>query len=168
MIRNGILALTTFLCAPAVAQTAPCTDAEYRQFDFWLGEWDVYDFNGTFMEQNSIEKSADGCMIHESTQTSGGNVEQSYSYYKPSTGQWTQFSVGSNAVIEYSGRLNAEGAMALNGYIYHRDERGTRPFKGLWTPQDDGTIVQEFWEKPSQGGDWDIWFNGTAVRPDAG
>lgn len=45
MKQLAVLALCLLACT-ATAQTAdqgspPCSSQEHRQFDFWLGEWDV-------------------------------------------------------------------------------------------------------------------------------
>ena len=81
---------------PAAAAPAACQDAEYRQLDFWVGEWDLTwaqqdgtEGNGT----NSITRSPYGdCVITEnfdgapSLQFKGMSVS---TYSKPA-GQWRQ------------------------------------------------------------------------------
>ena len=62
--------LAALLAAPALAQTPvsappPCTDAAYRQFDFWLGEWIVSDLAGKKQGDNSITREEGGCLILE-------------------------------------------------------------------------------------------------------
>lgn len=37
-----------------------CTATEYREFDFWLGEWEVYAASGTLAGGNSIRSDWDG------------------------------------------------------------------------------------------------------------
>ncbi len=36
-----VLAASNAFAAPD--KTLPCTSPEYRQFDFWIGDWDVYE-----------------------------------------------------------------------------------------------------------------------------
>ena len=31
----------------ALLLAAPCTAPEFRQFDFWVGDWDTYDMSDT-------------------------------------------------------------------------------------------------------------------------
>jgi len=42
----------------------PCTAAEYRQFDFWLGEWDVVSTAGG-SGVNRITRICEGCALRE-------------------------------------------------------------------------------------------------------
>ena len=34
------------LSSAAQLPQKPCSQPEYRQFDFWLGEWEAFDTNG--------------------------------------------------------------------------------------------------------------------------
>ena len=61
------------LAAPAAAQQASapsapaapaCAAAEYHQFDFWAGRWDVYDPKGKMVAHSLIEPVY-GCGIRE-------------------------------------------------------------------------------------------------------
>jgi len=54
MIGQTISVLATLIAAPAVftvraneTPARPCASAEYRQFDFWVGSWDVYPTGGS-------------------------------------------------------------------------------------------------------------------------
>ena len=49
-----------------VAQTpkpAPCVASEYRQFDFWIGDWDVTVLNGKAAGTNLIKPILGGCVL---------------------------------------------------------------------------------------------------------
>src|SRR5437868_4813404 len=46
--------------APAAAQPPSCSAREYRQFDFWIGDWDVLAPDGTRAGQNRVEASDGG------------------------------------------------------------------------------------------------------------
>ena len=48
------------------APTPPTCDApEHRQFDFWVGEWEVRDPSGQVVGTNAISRSYDGCLLVE-------------------------------------------------------------------------------------------------------
>ena len=49
--------------APAVAQQA-CAAGEYRQFDFWVGRWEVT-ANDRVAGHNEITVEEGGCVVHE-------------------------------------------------------------------------------------------------------
>ena len=62
--------------------TEPCTAPEHRQFDFWVGEWQVGP------TQSSITLDASGCTVHEHWK--GQVPGKSISVYDPRDEQWHQ------------------------------------------------------------------------------
>lgn len=73
----------------------PCSTPEFRQFDFWIGEWDVYGTNGKKAGNSRISLILDSCIILEewtSTNATNGIVYsgKSFNKYNPSTKQWQQ------------------------------------------------------------------------------
>jgi hypothetical protein len=164
MIR--LLALALLLAPPAVAQTppiAPCTDPAYRQFDFWLGEWQVNDPAGAKQGDNSITTDEGGCLIVERWKSASGNSGQSYNFFDPGSRQWRQVWVSQGAVIDYAGGLNSAGAMELQGTIRYRDGRSA-PFRGVWSRLPDGSVRQQFDEFDLAKQAWTGWFTGIYRR----
>lgn len=149
----------------------PCMyDEKYREFDFWLGEWEVYgtlDKSGAKAGHNSITRAEQGCLILESWQGAGGSTGMSMNYYDGIKGQWVQRWVsGGGAVIDYAGGLieqDGKNVMRLVGKIYYASklqQPQVRDFRGTWTPLDHG-VVQQFFEESIDGGEtWKVWFNG--------
>lgn len=95
------------------AQAAPprpdCSAAEHRQFDFWLGDWDVVP-NGTPPPagrppaRNTITLIQDGCVLLEDWRA-GVSRGQSFNIYDRSRGQWHQTWVdNAGGLHEYWGR----------------------------------------------------------------
>jgi hypothetical protein len=80
----------------------PClTQQNLRQFDFWVGEWDVYP-NGAnvLVGKSKIEVASGGCMVLENWTAVGGppNVGKSMNYVNPATGKWEQLWIGSGGI----------------------------------------------------------------------
>jgi hypothetical protein len=50
IMRKYILSMTVLISLMQMAQSSfaqvPCNQPVFRQFDFWIGEWDVYNTNG--------------------------------------------------------------------------------------------------------------------------
>jgi hypothetical protein len=71
--------------------TRPCTtDTIYRQFDFWIGDWEVYGAKGKAGESH-IERLLDSCVILENwTSAKFGYTGKSFNTYNASTKQWQQ------------------------------------------------------------------------------
>ncbi len=70
----------------AVAQTpkrAACTAPEYRQFDFWLGDWDTFESNAPdkVTARNHVDSILDACVLREVYEQNDGLVGQSFTIY---------------------------------------------------------------------------------------
>lgn len=107
---------------PAQPAAAPqdCSKASHREFDFWVGTWDVVpnpqavpsalQLHGT----NIIAKEHDGCVIVERWEGSGF-TGSSYSIYDRTRGEWHQTWVDSSGGLhQYWGGLKS-GNMVLVG-----------------------------------------------------
>ncbi len=155
------------LAAPAAAQNPPppppCQDEIYRQFDFWAGEWEVFAKNAQGQDikagENVISIEENGCLLVEHWTNNGGGTGQSYNFIDLATGKWRQIWVSAGSVIDYSGELNNDGAMVLEGEIANRN--GTKaPFRGTWTLQEDGSVRQHFQQYDPENDVWSDWFVG--------
>ncbi|HEY0742941.1 MAG TPA: tetratricopeptide repeat protein [Chryseosolibacter sp.] len=91
----------------------PCmTIPQAREFDFWVGEWDVFQ-NGTNVQvgTSNVEIASGGCMILENWTALGPvpNTGKSINYVNSASGKWEQHWVG-------SGGLNLNNpSMFVNG-----------------------------------------------------
>ncbi|MBB5518191.1 hypothetical protein [Amphiplicatus metriothermophilus] len=168
-MRNAFAAALCLLAAPAAAQSAagPCAEEAYRAFDFWIGEWEVFNRAGEKAGDNSIVAEEDGCLLVERWTGARGGTGQSYNYYDPTTQKWRQIWVSAGFVIDYEGGLNAKGEMVLEGTIAYRDGR-TAPFRGTWTPLENGDVRQFFEQRDAETGAWREWFTGVYKLKSAG
>lgn len=151
----------------AAAQTppaAPCQEGgRYADFDFWVGEWDVSLPDGRQAGTNRIEKSERGCLLVERWTGAGGSTGTSVNFYDPARARWRQLWVSMDGtVIEIEGGLR-DGSMVLEGTLIGRGG-GSQPFRGTWTPNDDGSVRQHFEISEDGGRTWATWFDGRYVR----
>ena len=58
--------------APAAATPQPCSAPQHRQFDYWIGEWDVHDPSGKRVGENRITRIHNGCALLEEWRGNGG------------------------------------------------------------------------------------------------
>ena len=76
----------------------PCSvDPKSKEFDFWIGEWDVYQ-NGTnvLVGHSLVQKIAGECALLENwTALSGTGTGKSLNYYDPVANSWEQDWIGS-------------------------------------------------------------------------
>ena len=94
---------------------APCSSAAHRQFDFWVGEWEVQTPKGTAAGENKVEKILDGCALRESWTATDGSHGTSLTSYDAGAGRWTQTFVDDlGMVLVLDGELR-DGKMVLSG-----------------------------------------------------
>jgi hypothetical protein len=159
------------LAAPSAvhAQTPPSLicqeEAEFREFDFWVGEWEVFNnLSGARAGMNTIEALHGGCVLVESWAGAGGAGGTSINYYDSVRGTWRQYWVSTNYSIEIEGGLDDEGRMVLVGELHDYRQRVAIPFRGTWTPQPDGSVRQLFEQQNTATGEWQVWFDGRYER----
>lgn len=172
---SGVCALAALalfaLPATGLAQNAaqrPCEEGgPYEEFDFWIGDWDVSTPDGKTAGVNSIKAIEGHCVLLENWMGQGGGTGMSINYYDPSTELWNQLWVSPNgAVIRIAGGMK-DGSMVLEGELIGPKGK-SQPFRGTWTPNDDGSVRQFFEISADDGATWTAWFDGTYVRSGAG
>lgn len=69
----------------------PCRAPEFRQFDFWVGDWEVQNPVGQTIGDNQVTLEQNGCLLVEHWK-SGLGVEtgSSFNYYDSFDRQWHQ------------------------------------------------------------------------------
>lgn len=156
-----VLALFGLLVAHA-AVAAGCDGAAYRQFDFWLGDWEVRTLSGKVAGTNRIKAEYDGCVIHERYETGSGYRGESLNTYDSGRKLWHQTWVDNNGrLLLLEGGLR-DGNMVLQGQASDPDGKMTR-HRISWTPRADGTVTQ-LWEALEGEGQWSVVFYGIYWR----
>lgn len=142
----------------------PCAGAAFHAFDFWLGEWQVRTADGKVAGVNRITRQQGNCVLLEQWTGASGSTGMSMNFYSPSTDRWRQvWHSASGALIDISGGWNGE-AMVLTGSIEYVGNATRHPFRGTWSPLEDGR-VRQFFEQSGDGGDtWQAWFEGFYAR----
>ena len=167
-LSSAVLAL----CVPAAlaGQASPprCDAPEYRQLDFWVGDWDVtWKQTATVVGANDVTLEEDGCLVHEHWTGTQGGTGQSFNYYDRQDGKWHQLWVSSSGnVLALSGQVH-DGAMAYTGEAAGPD--GKRTLHRLtFTPNPDGSVRQHWQVSSDNGATWTDSFDGTYRRKKTG
>lgn len=162
-IPARLLGLLLLMTLNSSAQTPPpALPPESRQFDFWLGEWDVTNPAGKLAGTNKIESIAARAGLLENWTGATGFTGRSLNAWNAAKKQWQQYWVGSGGgVLELSGGL-VNGRMVLTG---DHEVNGARRLERItWTPNPDGTVRQH-WEQSTDGGKtWTTAFDGLYRR----
>jgi hypothetical protein len=167
--RTGAIALFAAQCAmtsqaeePMQPRQSPSCDApEYRQFDFWLGDWDVTTPKGDVAGRNTITRAADGCALHENWVGRGGFTGQSLNGWNRRSRQWQQTWLDSSGDrLDLVGAAEG-GGMRLEGRVPHDTEPGRTVMHRIrWTPLADGRVRQLWESSEDAGATWTIAFDG--------
>lgn len=157
-LLTGVLAAAA--TCPAVAGS--CDAAAHRQFDFWLGEWQVHTPDGKLAGVNRIEREYDGCVLHERYATAREYKGESLNVYDAARRVWHQTWVDNQGTL-----LLLEGGlrgadMVLEGQSLGEGGQVTR-HRITWTPNANGSVRQH-WESTDSKGAWSTAFDGLYTR----
>lgn len=144
---------------PLPAPGKACTGAEYRQFDFWLGDWTVAGPKGTPAGTNRITLEHDGCVLAEHWNGAKGGTGSSFNVYDAADKHWHQVWVDNQgSILQLSGGI-VDGKMILEG-------PGVGP-KGeavvnriAWEKLADGRVRQTWTVSSDGGSSWSTAFDG--------
>ncbi len=163
MLRLTIASALIALCAQSAgAQGNACDASEHRQFDFWLGEWNVRTPDGKLAGVNSIKREYDGCVLHERYSTSRGYSGESLNVYDAGRKVWHQTWVDTSGAL-----LLLEGGMRGSSMVLEGQSTGSNgqitKHRISWTPNADGSVRQH-WQSTDAKGQWTTAFDGTYTR----
>jgi len=165
-----VLLLATTQAQPATPPQQPpahsCTAPEHRQFDFWVGYWDVYPTGKDKLVAHSlIEKLYDGCAIRENWLPLKGTGGGSLSSYIAEQKLWRQaWTDSSNGWATLDGGVQS-GAMVLAGEWRNANGPGTIAFtRTTWSQNPDGSVRQHGEARAGDGKSWSTTFDFT-YRP---
>jgi hypothetical protein len=167
-LRDEVMRLRRIVQGRVVLPQRPagCTNAESRQFDFWLGEWDVSPSvatSGALVAESSITLHDQGCVILEHWRPFGGGHGHSINGYDASDGKWHQTWIDANGQrTEFAGNLDAEGIMRFD--VLTPPQQGQPPGRRRMNFQriDQNTVRQWGDLQPEGGGEmiveWDFTY----------
>lgn len=136
--------------AAIVDPRKPCNAAEFRQFDFWLGDWDVTSAAapGT-TSRNRITLINDGCTLREEYTTPAGYTGTSLNFYDAVRKRWQQ-----TWIDNQGGALYLEGGLENGAMVMRTTGDAANVQRITWTPVA-GAAVRQHWESTADGGKTD-------------
>ena len=167
-VAKAFLFSLSLFCASTMAATPPqpCAAAAHKQFDFWLGEWEVHGVKGKLAGHNKIEKNHGGCVLHEQYHTPTGYTGESFNIYDAGRKVWHQTWVdNAGTLLLLEGGLKGS-SMVLSGET--TDDKGVvTKHRITWTPNADASVRQH-WESTDASGKWITAFDGKYTRKSGG
>lgn len=169
-MRRCLTGLALAAGLSTMAQTTPpavppCQTAEHRQFDFWVGRWEVFTPDGRKAGDSRIEAIDGGCALLERWSGRGGFTGTSLNSWDAETKQWRQHWVDSQGgLLRLAGTLDGP-RMVLHGSAPHDRKAGVTVRERIgWTPQPDGSVRQHWERSEDDGRSWATVFDGRYVR----
>jgi hypothetical protein len=137
----------------------PCADPAYRQFDFWIGNWDVFDAERptVVLAHARVDLILNGCVLHEVYEGIDGHKGESFSIYDATRKTWHQSWVNDRGyLLTIEGRFQG-GSMILQG-VDHLPNGNPRQVRGEWRAA--GRGAREAAARSTDGGvSWSPWFD---------
>jgi hypothetical protein len=160
----AIIAMCLLPLAAAAQSTKPptCDAPEHRQFDFWLGDWEVTTPDGKPAGRNAITRELNGCVLHERWAGAGGMKGESFNIWDRVSRQWHQTWVSDNGTLLLLNGRFENGVMELTGTSGAASAQTINRIR--WSSSADGTVRQH-WEVSGDGGKtWKTTFDGRYRR----
>jgi hypothetical protein len=150
VLKSAIIALVVLACAilfrvemqkrqpqPDLAATGAqhCTTPEYREFDFFTGDWDAYDASDStkIVARNHVTPMLDGCAIREVYSQNDGLRGESFSTYDASRRVWHQ-----SWVTNHGQLLLLDGGLEHGNMVFtatvHEPDSTTSLIRATWSP----------------------------------
>ncbi len=145
-MRHHSLFLFFLLLANVQAQAQSCQSEAHRAFDFWIGEWQVSNADGSNAGENLITSEQNGCLIKESWRSASGSFTgTSLNFYHPVKKRWQQLWIDNGG-----GYLELHGHREANKMILRSEPSINKEGKTVvqqitWALNDDKT-VQQTWQ----------------------
>jgi len=144
-MRSIVFTLLIISSFALSAQNTGCNHEESNQFDFWLGEWEVFNPAGNKVGENHLIKQYENCLIQENWVSQGANRGTSYNYYDPNDKSWHQLWIDNQGgILNLKGQFKEDRMVLKSESIKGRN--GTIIYNQIsWIDNPDGTVSQ-IWE----------------------
>ncbi|HJQ41022.1 MAG TPA: hypothetical protein VKB93_28120 [Thermoanaerobaculia bacterium] len=139
----------------------PCRNApESRQFDFWLGEWDV-ETNGQKIARSSIQLILDECVVFENYEAPGYSGK-SLSTWSSGNKRWEQYYTDTAGGARFWSGALQDGKLVMTTEF---DRGGTKVTNRMTYSKEGPDRVRQFIETSIDGGKtWAAGYDGMYVR----
>lgn len=140
----------------------PCAYApENRQFDFWLGDWQV-DSAGQPAGSSSVQLLLEGCVLYENWSGASGYSGKSFNVFNPEKKKWQQFWVDALGQVTFF-----EGEVAGDRLVYMGENvaNGTPTLRRMtFFKLGDGHVRQVGEDSTDGGKTWSVQYDLNYVR----
>jgi ketosteroid isomerase-like protein len=152
LVANGLAA------AAQTSKPASCSAPEYRQFDFWRGDWDVFESDGvTAAAHVRVDRRLGGCVLHEVYDDPTGLQGESFTIYDASRRVWHQTWVTNRGqLLQIEGRTEGDAVVLTGSYRSATGEK--TDVRATWKPVNSG-VRETALTSADDGKTWKPWFD---------
>ena len=160
-MQTSLFFLILMFTAASLAQSdTPCSKAIYRQFDFWIGKWEVKSPVGKIVGHNEVTTELDGCLLVEHWKGAAGkSLGSSFNYYDIRDQLWHQL------YLDNSGDAGAYPAMSgyfHDGKMVLLTDPKVKPLdRWTWYQISPGKVRQMAERSEDGGKTWSIFWDST-------
>ncbi|MCY7386666.1 MAG: DUF1579 domain-containing protein [Burkholderiales bacterium] len=144
----------------AAAQAAQCPDPAFRQFDFWIGDWDTFESDLSVpksIARTRVKPIAARCAIHELYEQTDGLIGDSILSYDPVRKVWQQTWVDNRGTLIVVSGAFKDGTVTMEGEMRLRSGKMLLQ-RITWKAEADA--VREFSTRSKDGGKtWEPFFD---------
>jgi hypothetical protein len=143
-----------------VPATGACDTPQHHQFDFWVGDWQVFDAEtNTLVAFDRVEKLAEGCIVQQNLnlltdlwrRPGAPNRLSGIGVNRFDGEAWLQLWADNQwGAIAMRGALDEHGAMVFKSITPSRN----RDLKVVWEKHADGTVRNLEYVAPAGSGKW--------------
>ncbi|MCB0737588.1 MAG: hypothetical protein KDC92_08750 [Bacteroidetes bacterium] len=151
MTRFLVLAMIVVLFSSSSIKNCDCCTEQHNQFDFWIGDWEVFDSTGNKVGENLVRELEDGCVIQENWKSKNMSGT-SYNYYDKKDKTWNQLWIdnkGGNLILK-GGIL--DGSMVMKD-LPNENNEGEKVYNQISWSQLKGGNVRQVWELYYESGE---------------
>jgi hypothetical protein len=149
----------------AATEAGSCvTNAESRQFDYFVGDWSVSAPGSSGKATSKVSLSLDKCLVIESWDGGRGHTGQNTFAYSPEDKSWYgMFADNQGRVHVFAGGKVSDGTAEFQGSS--RGSDGGTALNRVRVIRVSANKVEEIWEKSTDNGaNWKAVFRGEYVR----
>jgi hypothetical protein len=166
LLLSGLLVLVAQSGGSASGPPPPaCESPEHKQFDFWVGRWDVYRSDTNQLVAHSlIEKLYGGCAVRENWMPINGfGAGGSLNSYRPEEKRWRQVYTGAgNGWADYVGGMDGEAMVIVGTQVMPNGSR--TPVRITYKRAEGGSVLQIGEQSGDGGKTWSLRYHFT-YRP---
>lgn len=139
---------------------------EFKQFDFWVGEWAVFNQQNKKAGDSKIEKILRDAVILENWTGASGYTGKSFNHFNRETGKWIQYWVDQNSIpITFEGNYDeSQKAMVFYSYDHAKDKENPYIRRLTFFNLDPNTVRQFSQQSRDEGKTWNVEYDFTYKR----